>query len=133
MAVPLTILPALLSVVSDGFSNWKERKKAIQEMKLAGIQNRTRLLLDKNQINHEWEMKALESSSASLKHMSFFLFAGPVLITVVHPTYGAQIWSNLALVPEGFMTIYYAITGAIWGVSALKDHGVALKTLLGTK
>lgn len=124
----LTIIPSL---IKEGFGFWKDTKKAKHDMKMAGIQNRTRLLLSEQDANHEWEMKALETSSKSLKHMSFFLFAGPVLITVIDPVYGAQIWTNLSLVPAGFMQIYYAITGSIWGVAALKDHGVAFKTLLG--
>lgn len=129
----IQVISAIAGVFKEGFSFWKEKNKAKHEMQLAGINNRTRLLLSEQEANHEWEMKALETSSKSLKHMSFFLFAGPVLITVVNPTYGAQIWTNLELVPQGFMQIYYAITGAIWGVAALKDHGVALKTLIGNK
>ncbi len=126
----LTLVPGL---IKEGFGFWRDKKKAKHEMQMAGITNRTRLLLSEQEANHEWEMKALETSSSSLKHMSFLLFAGPVLITVLSPEYGATIWTNLQLVPEGFMRIYYAITGAIWGVAALKDHGVALKTLLGKK
>lgn len=126
----LTFLP---DIIKEAFGYWKDKKKAKHTMQMAGIENRTRLLLSEQEANHEWEMKALETSPSGLKHMSFLLFAGPVVITVINPTYGAEIWQNLAHVPEGFMHIYYAITGAIWGVAALKDHGVALKTLLGNK
>lgn len=129
----LPIVGPLLNVVKEGFGFWRDTKKAKHTMKMAGIENRTRLLLSEQEANHEWEMKALETSSATLKHMSFLLFAGPILITVINPTYGATIWTNLGHVPEGFMQIYYAITGSIWGVAALKDHGVSLKNLLGNR
>jgi hypothetical protein len=127
------MIKILLNIVKEGFSFWKDKRKAVHDMKMAGIQNRQRLLLDEGSYNHEWEMKALETSSKGLKHMSFLLFAGPILVTVVHPSYGGEIWTNLKLVPEGFMQIYYAITGAIWGIAALKDHGVSFKTLIGSK
>lgn len=127
------ILAFLPAIVKEAFSFWKDKKKAKHIMQMAGIENRTRLLLSEQEANHEWEMKALETSSKPLKHMSFALFAGPVLITIISPTYGGQIWTNLELVPDGFMQIYYAITGAIWGIAALKDHGVGLTSILGKK
>jgi hypothetical protein len=131
MSIP--VLGPILNVVTEGMSFWRDTKRAKHSMKMAGIENRTRLLLSEQEANHEWEMKALETSSKTLKHLSFFFFAGPILITVVNPTYGSTIWVNLQAVPEGFMQIYYAITGSIWGVAALKDHGVSLKGLLGNK
>ena len=127
------MIKAIIRILKEGLSFWKDERKAKHDMRMAGLQNRQRLLLDEQTHNHEWEMKALETSSKGLKHLSFFLFAGPILITVINPSYGAEIWTNLALVPDGFMQIYYAITGAIWGIAALKDHGISFKTLFNNK
>jgi len=127
------ILSAIPNLIKETFTFWKQKNKATHDMKMAGIENRTRLLLSEQEANHEWEMKSLETSSKGLKRLSFYLFAGPILITVISPERGGQIWENLSHVPEGFLIIYYAITGAIWGISSLKDHGVALKTLVGSK
>lgn len=127
------MIKLILGVLKEGFGYWKDTRKAKHDMKMAGIQNRQRLLLDEQSNNHEWEMKALETSSKTLKHLSFLLFAGPILITVVNPVYGGEVWTNLELVPEGFMQIYYAITGAIWGIAALKDHGISFRSILKDK
>lgn len=129
----IAVISAVAGVVKEGFGFWKDVKKAKHTMKMAGIENRTRLLLSEQENNHEWEMKALETSSKGLKNMSFLLFAGPIIITVLHPTYGGEIWKNLELVPAGFMQIYYGITGAIWGLASLKDHGVNLTQIIGKK
>lgn len=125
------MIGAVLEIIKSGIGYFSETRKAKHDMKMAGIANRTRLLLSEQEINHEWEMKALETSSKGLKHLSFMLFAGPIIVTVVNPSYGGEIWRNLEQVPDGFMQIYYAITGAIWGIASLKDHGVSLKALVG--
>lgn len=129
----MIVIDTVVDLVKEGFGYYKDTKKAKHDLTMAGIQNRQRLLLDEATNNHEWEMKALETSSKGLKHMSFILFAGPVFITVVNPEYGQHIWNSLELVPAGFMQIYYAITGAIWGIAALKDHGLSFKQIVGTK
>ena len=124
------MISIVYDIVKQGIGFFKEKQKGKHDMKMAGLENRARLLRNEQEMNHEWEMKTLETSSKSLKHLSFFLFAGPILVTVVSPSYGGEIWNNLEKVPAGFMEIYYAITGAIWGISALKDSGINLKSLL---
>lgn len=127
------MIGTVISLVKEGFGYYKDTRKAKHEMKMAGIKNRQRLLEDEQTNNHEWEMKALETSSRGLKWMSFILFSAPIVITVVSPVQGGEIWKNLQLVPEGFLQIYYGITGAVWGLASLKDHGVAFRTILTGK
>ena len=128
------ILAGLLpGFIKEGLGFWKETRKAKHDMKMAGIQNRTRLLMSEQEANHEWEMKALETSSKSLKWYSLMLFSSPIIITVVNPEYGSEIWMNLGQVPDGFLQIFYAMTGAIWGIASLKDHGISFKTLFNKK
>ena len=115
-------------VAKEWLGNRKARAKAKGELKLAEINNRTRLLADKNSNNHSWEMASLKSSGLALKWASFSLFSLPILFTVVAPFFGeagnaavAEMWANFGRVPEGWLQVYFTITGSIWGIAAMKD------------
>ena len=106
-----------------------ETLQARHNLKLAGITNRTRLLLSKEEANHEWEMRSLETSPKVLKYFSFVMFSAPIVVTIVSPTVGTELWNNLALVPDWFQGAWITINGTVWGISALKDSGVTLSSL----
>ena len=128
---PFNIIGEVLGAVSKPLIQHLENRKALglakQEMKLAGINNRTRLLMSEQESNHEWEMKALESSPKGLKYFSFSMFSAPIVATIVAPTYGAELWTNLNLVPDWFKGTWITINGAVWGLASLKDTGVSFK------
>lgn len=124
-------LSAVGGIAKSWFNNKVEETKAKGKVKLAELNNRARLLEDKNSNNHAWEMVSLKSSGKALKWASFSLFTLPILVTVVGPFVGAgagveQMWKNFNQVPEGWMTVYYSMTGSIWGVATLKDTGPAM-------
>ena len=121
------VIKAVASPVTQFLENKKEVDKAKHEMKLAGINNRTRLLMSELEANHEWEMKALETSPKGLKYFSFSMFSAPIIATIVAPSYGATLWTNLDLVPQWFTSTWVTINGAVWGLASLKDSGVSLK------
>jgi len=129
------MLGAAISAVGGIAKTWLSNKgkqiRAKGEMQLAELNNRTRLLADKESNNHAWEMASLRPSGKALKWSSFVLFTLPILVTVVGPFVGAgdgveQMWQNFNAVPEGWMTVYYSMTGSIWGVATLKDTGPAM-------
>ena len=114
-----------------------EQKK--HEVVLAELNNQARLLNDAQQCNADWEIKAMTTSGRALKWASFTLFALPILFTVIAPFLGdggnaavTQMWNNFERVPEAWMRIYYAITGGIWGITALKDIGATPGALLNS-
>lgn len=126
---------AAISAVGGLAKTWLRNKgeqiAASGKVKLAELNNRARLLEDKQSNNHAWEMASLRSSGKALKWASFILFTLPILVTVVGPFVGAgagvdQMWQNFRQVPEGWMTVYYSMTGSIWGVATLKDTGPAM-------
>ncbi len=124
-------ISAVGGIAKSWLSNKVEQTKAEGKVKLAELNNRARLLEDKNSNNHAWEMASLKSSGKALKWASFVLFTLPILVTVIGPFVGAgagveQMWQNFNQVPDGWMTVYYSMTGSIWGVATLKDTGPAM-------
>ncbi len=97
-----------------------EIKKAKHTRKLAVINNQARLATDKQSNNHEWEMANLQDKDNALRWCSFWLFALPIVITVISPEWGAKIFTNLKIVPEWFVQTLIAMIGGIWGMTELK-------------
>lgn len=97
-----------------------EIKKAKHTRKLAVINNQARLATDEQSNNHEWEMANLQDKDNALRWCSFWLFALPIVITVISPEWGAKIFTNLEIVPEWFVQTLIAMIGGIWGMTELK-------------
>ena len=106
-----------VTAVINGFVDIKKAKHA---RKLAVINNQARLASDKESNNHEWEMASLQDKDNGLRWCSFWLFALPVVVTVITPEYGAEIFTNLEIVPEWFFQTLIAMIGGIWGITELK-------------
>ncbi len=111
----------VITGVSDGY-------KAKQELKKTVIQEKTRLISEKEKNNSSWEINALINSGKSLKWASFFLFAAPIVLTVLLTLIGQEervfvMWDAFDKVPEAWLQVYFIITGSIWGVASLKDAG----------
>ena len=129
------ILSSVASVGKQWLSNKAEKTKAKHTLQIAEINNRARLMESTRECNHDWEMTALRASSRYLKWASFSLFALPIIFTVAAPFLGGnaavgEMWANFERVPDGWMRIYYAITGGIWGIASLKDMGATPGALL---
>lgn len=120
----MEILSAIFGFLSAPVTKWIENrgeiKKAEHNRELSIINNQARLASDKESYNHEWEMASLKNQDTSLRWCSFWLFATPILITVIAPEKGAIIWANLDLVPQWFVTVFISMIGGIWGIVELK-------------
>lgn len=126
------IIKTVLGFGGDALAKWQENKakeqQAKSDLKVAYLENKTRLLLSKDEANHAWEMAALANSNVSLKWGSFLLFAGPIGLTFLMPMFGAtgtvaECWEAMNMVPEYWRYGFTAMTGSIWGVACLKDMG----------
>jgi hypothetical protein len=117
-------MPAWLSFITAPVTQWlknKGKEKAAKhKRKLAVINNQTRLASDEQSNNHEWEMANLQDKDNALRWCSFWLFALPIVITVISPEWGAKIFTNLKIVPEWFVQTLIAMIGGIWGMTELK-------------
>lgn len=127
-----TIIKTILGFGGDALAKWQENKaketQAKSDLKVAYLENKTRLLLSKDEANHAWEMAALANSNVSLKWGSFILFAGPIGLTFLMPMFSAtstvkECWEAMSMVPEYWRYGFTAMTGSIWGVACLKDMG----------
>jgi hypothetical protein len=114
------IIAFISAPINTWFKNRGQVKKAEHERDLAVIQNQARLANDKESHNHEWEMASLKNKDNSLRWVSFWLFAAPVVITVISPEHGAPIFKNLELVPDWFKGVLISMIGGIWGIVELK-------------
>lgn len=121
------LVKGVFSLGSSWLEHRREKSKAKANLKLAVLENKTRLASEKNTNDTAWEMAALESSGHALKIMSFSLFALPIIFTVIGSFFQGgdeavkKMWENFNLVPAPWMEVYYYITGGIWGISTLKD------------
>ena len=130
-----TVVSSIASVGKQWLGNQAEKTKAKHTLEIAEINNRARLMESASEYNHDWEMASLRASSRYLKWASFSLFALPIIFTVAAPFFGGneavgEMWANFERVPDGWMRIYYAITGGIWGIASLKDMGATPGALL---
>ena len=131
------IISGVAAVGKQWLSNQAEKTKAKHTLDVAEINNRARLMESASENNHDWEMASLRASGLGLKWASFSLFALPIIFTVAAPFFDgnaavAEMWLNFERVPEGWMKIYYAITGGIWGIATLKDMGATPAALISS-
>ena len=64
-----------------------------------------RLARDTQSNNHEWEMASLADKDKGLRYLSYSIFALPILITVVSPANGQQIFANLERVAPSELSV----------------------------
>ncbi|OED34525.1 hypothetical protein AB832_07455 [Flavobacteriaceae bacterium (ex Bugula neritina AB1)] len=109
-------ISAIVTAVTGLVSSWFNVKKAKNE-------NVARLLYDKESNNAAWEMASITHTPTGLRYVSFIIIYLPMIVTVISPSHGAEIWKNLELVPDYYMTGALMILGSIWGFSEIKNMG----------
>lgn len=74
------------------FFKWmKEKSVAKHERNMAALELEKRLLLSKQEANSQWEIAQLKDKSKFLRWAAFLLFASPLLISFISPSYGREI------------------------------------------
>jgi hypothetical protein len=103
----------------DGFN---QKQKAKQDLELAELNNKQRLLLDTQSNNHAWEMANLTDKDKWLRRVSFAMFASPFIIAIFAPEHIQYYFEHaIAMVPEWWQKTFMSITGGVWGLSSLKN------------
>lgn len=117
-----TAITSISSLIGNWLKGRQDLQKAKQDMKLAEIQNRARLLREKQTNNHEWEMAALSDKDKWIRRISFTMFAAPFIVAIVAPEHVANYFKvALTPIPEWFKNVFVAINGSVWGIAALKN------------
>lgn len=119
------MLGALVSIVTESVSFFRERQQAKHKLKMNVLSNKQQLAISKQSHNEHWEMASLESSDRLLRFISFSLFALPLIITVIQPEMGKAIFLNLESAPTWYVQTFIAINGGIWGIVELKHAAPA--------
>ena len=116
----------LLKPAIEAASKWNEGRVRLKEKKIdvenAALENKARLLRDKEGNNHEWEMANLTDKDKWLRRISFGMFSAPFVWALFDPT-GVKEYFEVALsaMPEWYIQLYAAMVGGVWGFAALKN------------
>ena len=111
----LAALGAALGPVADLAKGWlanrREQQKARQATAMA-VENRKRELAEaKGEHDAAWELGVLGQPDRLMRRTLALLLLSPIVITVVAPARGREVWAALAIVP----TEYWAIVGVVFG------------------
>lgn len=95
---------------------------AQQQTQLAVEQNKARLALDTESNNHNWEMAELTDADKWIRRISFAAFTAPFIIAAFAPgAVHTYFVTAIAVIPDWYKQTYMSITGAVWGISSLKN------------
>jgi hypothetical protein len=119
-------LAQIINIIISFLSNWLQGRQQLSQAKqqtlLSVEQNKARLALDTEQANSSWEMAELSDADKWIRRTSFIMFSAPFVIAIFSPI-SIQHYFQVALasMPEWYTRTYMSITGAVWGVSQLKN------------
>lgn len=116
-----TLVNLFVDPIKTFFSNRKDIKMAEHQRDMALLTSQAKLAEDKQSFNHAWEMASLKDKDKGLRYLSFFMFTSPILIAVISPAHGTELFSRLELVPEWILQIWFYMIAGIWGIASLKD------------
>lgn len=129
-----TLGTTIVGMVSQWLQSRNDLQKAKIDLQMADIQNRADLLRDKQRFNSQWERAALTSTGKGLKWVSFCMFSMPFFIAIFAPHSVAEYFNTAIIsIPAEWRTMWYAITGSIWGIAAVKDHFLQILMSLKSK
>lgn len=117
----ISVLTGLFGIGQQWLANRKEKQQAKHNRELAVINNQARLAQSEKDHNHAWEMASLQDKDKFLRVFSYFMFTSPILITIISPEHGGQIFTNLEIVPNWLVQSWIAINGGVWGIASLKN------------
>lgn len=116
-----TLIGPIAGLASSFMNKQAEKAQAKHKLEMAIIENKARLAAAKDQANADWEMAQLEDKDKILRWFSYTMFTAPIVITVVSPEWGKQIFQNLEYAPSWVVEVWIAMNGAVWGLSSLKN------------
>lgn len=116
------LIASLTAFLTTWLQGRQQLSQAKQQTILAVEQNKVRLALDTEQANSAWEMAQLTDADKWIRRISFFMFSAPFVIAIFDPN-DIQHYFNVALasMPPWYIQTYMSITGAVWGISQLKN------------
>jgi len=117
---------AIFTMLGDLLTDWIKGRQQIQqkkvETKLAVEDNKARLAADEQKYNNSWEMAQLTDCDKVTRRISFICFTAPFVVAIFFPEAVKEYFTTaIAAIPDWYKVTYMTITGAVWGVSSLKN------------
>jgi hypothetical protein len=117
------IFGGITNLVSGWFSYKKQQQATLQAVE----ENKQKLALADDKYNSSWELAELANSDKWLRRISFFIFTLPFFIAIfssadVHHYFAVGLQS----IPDWWIKTYVGITGAVWGISSLKNSIISI-------
>lgn len=133
----IPIVSDLIDAVSDNIKQYQKNKavlkQAAADLKVATLENKTRLMRSKQQYNQAWEIAALKETPKSLRWFSFLCFTVPIIMNMFFPYFDMDatlMWDGLEVCPAWWVKCFTAMNGTIWGCIELRELG-GVKGLIG--
>jgi|TARA_R100000789_G_scaffold100463_1_gene110812 hypothetical protein len=123
---PFTPIIEAAGNIYGTFAKAKTRRAEIQD---AAHARKTDLIKGKDSHNHSWEMASLKGDTIEciLIRLGVYIeVAAGVIITIIDPQKGVEIWAALDLVPAWITGIHITIAGWGFGSQPLKAVGAGL-------
>lgn len=98
------------------FKTKAQKVQAQQDLDLQVEKDKMALSMQMAQNEVESEKNKLNATGQGFKFVSFCLITLPIVITCIVPEYGRRIFENLSVIPVGFMQLWAAVVGVIWGL-----------------
>lgn len=112
----LSAIQAIAALIGNGFKQYQDRKVAEHQVIIAQLEAQRQLAMAKEKAELELGKVQVAASSQLFKHLTFFMWFGPFIVTTVAPAYGVQIFENWKLMPEWYAQSCVALMFIIWGV-----------------
>lgn len=118
----IAAITSLGTLFTKGFTKYQEVKQEKIQSQIRTAELTSQLMLAKNKAELELGKTQIKATSSWFKHVTFFLWFGPFVMTTIFPEYGVVIFKNWQLMPEWYAQSCVAIMFCVWGIQVSKDY-----------
>ena len=117
----LGVLGKLPGLAGDYFQTQADLKKIqLETQKLIAIeQQKMARVIAEHEFKHAQVL--INATGRWFKYITFFIWFGPFLTTLIIPSWGIKIFDNMALMPSWYAESIVMIMFAIWGLQVSKS------------
>ena len=87
-----SLIAPIANLTGTFIKNRAEKSAAKHKLELNVLENKARLALAEHEANSDWEMAQLEDKDKILRWFSYTMFTAPIIITIIMPEWGKQIF-----------------------------------------
>ena len=106
----LRLLGAGLDLLTTWLTGKQKVVESAQQAQAAAAEKRAAFRLERERNSNKW-----------LRLYSYLMFSTPIVVTVIAPHQGAEIFKNLEHVPDWYINAFFAMNGAVWALAEVKN------------